>query len=152
MQDLSPYIALVDQCISNLGVDPSICKTPEKPGQWDLKKGSASVWIDVFWDEKNNCGYFQCMAPVCEIPAVNREAFFEEVLKEAHNLYGCAFTKHENWIYVKAIREVNNLELEEVTSTLNRIGYYGDFFDDHFRNKYFGGSDSTDAGGRHSDS
>jgi len=45
MKNIEHYYEIVDNCIKRLGVDPAICKG-DKPGQWDLKKGSASVWID----------------------------------------------------------------------------------------------------------
>ena len=71
---------MVENCIKNLGVDPATCRG-EAAGQWNLSTGSASVWIDVFKRENDPDGYFQCMGPVCKVPASNREAFFQEVLE-----------------------------------------------------------------------
>jgi len=143
MADLSIYYQMVEECITQLGIDPSICRSLDennnvKPGQWNLKKGSAPVWVDIFWDEKNGSSYFQVMAPVVEIPTSRLEEFYQEVLETNHNLFGVGFTKFNNWLYVKALRETEGLDMSEITATLNRIGTYADDYDDYFKEKYHG--------------
>jgi hypothetical protein len=136
MKNIEFYYQIIENCIKRLGVDPAICKG-EKPGQWDLKKGSASVWIDVWKKENEDYGYMQIMAPISEIPATGKEAFYEEVLTINHDLYGVGFTKFENWIYIKIIRELEDLSEDEAFAMFNRIGNYADQYDDHFKDKYF---------------
>jgi len=139
--DLQAYYEMVDNCIRKLGVDPNVCRG-QNPGQWDLKKGSASVWIDVFKREQDHFGYFQCMAPVVQIPTTNTKEFYEEVLEKNHTLYGTAMTKYKDWIYMKTIRELDGLDEAEMMATLNRVGTYADDNDDYFKNKYSGGGES----------
>ncbi len=136
MKNIEHYYQIIENCIKRLGVDPAICRG-EKSGQWDLKKGSASVWIDVWKKENEDYGYMQIMAPISEIPANNKEAFYQEVLEINHDLYGVGMTKHENWIYIKIIRELEDLSEEEAFAMFNRIGNYADQYDDHFKDKYF---------------
>jgi hypothetical protein len=135
--DLAPYYQMVENCIKKLGVDPSVCRG-QNPGQWDLKRGSASVWIDVFKRENDFYGYFQCMAPVVTIPANNTKEFYEEVLEKNHGLYGTAMTKYKEWIYMKSIRELSGIDEEEMMAMLNRVGTYADDYDDYFKSKYSG--------------
>jgi hypothetical protein len=125
---------MVENCISSLGVDPAVCRG-DQPGQWNMKKGSANVWIDVFIINEN--GYFQCMAPVSAIPQVQKAEFYEEILETNHKLYGVGMTKFKDWIYVKTIREVEDLSEDEIMAQMNRIGVYADDYDDYFKNKYF---------------
>lgn len=143
--DLTEHFEKVDNCIKQLGVDPEKCRG-EKPGQWNLVRGSASVWIDVFFSERNNASYFQCMAPICQIPDSNIEAFYQEVLETNHTLYGVGFTKFKNWLYIKTIRETEGLEESEILASMRRIGTYADDYDDHFKNKYFGGGNTPPTG------
>jgi hypothetical protein len=133
--DLTSYYQLVENAIKSLGVDPEMCRG-DNPGQWNLASGSANVWIDVFQREGENEGYFQCMGPVCEVPQNNREAFFQEVLEINHGLYGAAMTKYEGNIFMKSIRELTGLDESEIISTMNRIGSYGDQYDDYLKDKY----------------
>ena len=135
MENLQYYYDMVDKSISDLGVDPALCRG-EKAGQWSLKKGSASVWIDIWHIEAENRGYFQALAPVMEIPASNQQEFFQELLELNYTLYGVAFVKFQNWIYVKLIREVDGLEQKEAAATINRVGWYADEYDDKLKVKY----------------
>ncbi len=139
--NLQQYYDQLERVIQNLGVNPADCRG-DKPGQWNMKKGSANVWLDIFFSEKNQSSYFQCMAPLCPVPQSRKTEFYEEVLEIAHKLYGVAVTKYRDSIYIKAIREVNNLDDSEIESTLNRIANYADDYDDYLKNKYFndGGS------------
>lgn len=136
MKNIEHYYEIIENCIKRLGVDPTVCRG-EKPGQWDLKKGSASVWIDVWKKENEDYGYMQIMAPICEVPKTNTEAFYQEVLETNHDLYGVGMTKYENWIYIKIIRELEDLSEDEAFAMFNRIGNYADQYDDYFRDKYF---------------
>ena len=135
MENLQYYYDMVDKCISDLGVDPSLCRG-EKAGQWSLKKGSASVWIDVWHIDQENRAYFQVLAPVMEVPGQNQQAFFQELLELNYTLYGVAFVKYQNWIYVKLIRECEGLEQKEAAATINRVGGYADEYDDRLKVKY----------------
>jgi len=139
MSALQNYYEMFENVIRSLGVDPTACRDTNNAGQWNMKRGSADVWIDIFSANNNSglTGYLQIMSPVCEIPTVNAEAFYAEVLETSHNLYGVGFTKYQNWIYIKGIRELDGIDEKEITSMLNRVGVYADQYDDHFKNKYF---------------
>jgi hypothetical protein len=126
---------MIEKIISDFGVDPELCKGV-RPGQYDLKKGSASVWIDIWKLENENYGYIQILAPVTEIPEENLLAFYEFILETNHKLYGVALTKFENWIYVKAIRELEGLEENEAKAMFNRVGNYADEYDDLIKSKF----------------
>ncbi len=139
MQPIENYYKMVDNIITKLGVDPATCRG-EQAGQWNLKKGSASVWVDVWKLQDQDYGYIQIMAPITEIPVNNRDIFLTEVLEINHNLYGVGFTKYKEWLYLKSIRELEGLDEDEIMATFNRIGNYSDEYDDYFKNKYFGGS------------
>lgn len=141
MENLEKYYQMVEECISAFGIDPAICRSLDennnvKSGSWNLRKGSAAVWVDIFWDERNQCSYFQVSAPVVKIPATRLDEFYQEVLELNYGLFGSAFAKNDNWLYIKALRETENLDPSEVTATLNRIGTYADDYDDHFNEKY----------------
>ncbi len=143
--NLQKYYDFVENCISSVGVSPSICRG-KKIGQWNLKKGSANVWINVWETEKKDYGYFQCMAPIVEVPTENTEAFYREILEINHNLYGVGMTKFNSWIYLKAIRELTGIDQNEMMATINRIGIYADKYDDLLKNKYWGGKSSKAPG------
>lgn len=136
MQNLEAYYKMVDDVIKKLGVDPAVCHG-EKPGQWNLRKGSGDIWVDVWKLDDKEYGYIQIMGPVTQIPAGKELEFYKELLEINHDLYACSITKYENWVYVKSIRELEDLNESEVIAMFDRVGYYVDYYDDFLKNKYF---------------
>jgi hypothetical protein len=137
MLDLSNYYRIVESAIEALGVKPAEART-QKSGQWDLRKGSASVWINIFLShERDDYGYLQVMSPVMKVPrGDNRAALFEELLQLNHQLYGAAFSIQNDWLYLRTIRELEGLSMKEALAMLTRIGVYADEYDDRFKKKY----------------
>ena len=135
--DLQPYYQMVENNIKKLGIDPAACRG-EKEGQWNLKKGSANVWVDIWETDDGSYGYFQCVAPVVKVPEKNKKAFYEEILEINHRLYGVGMTKYGEHIFIKTIRELEGLDENEMMAMLNRIGNYADDYDDLLYNKYWG--------------
>jgi len=145
--DLTPYYQLVENVITKLGVDPSICRSKDgngeiKAGQWNMLRGSAKVWIDLWYIEKEKRAYYQVMSPVMQIPENNKAALFQELLEINDKLYGVAFTIYNNWVWLKVIREVDGMDENEAFAMLTRIGNYADQYDDHLIGKY--GEESGD--------
>jgi hypothetical protein len=136
MEPITNYYEMIETIIRKFGVDPQICRG-EQAGQWTLKKGSATIWVDVWKLQDDDYGYLQVMAPISELPVSGRDIFLTEVLELNHNLYGVGFTKYQEWIYIKGIRELDGLSEEEATAMMNRVGNYADEYDDYFKNKYF---------------
>ena len=131
---LKPYYEMAELCIQDLGID--IDKTRgDKPGQWDLYRGSAHVLIDIFTLD-NGWSYFQCLAPIIKTPEANQINFYEEILEKNHSLFGVAMTKHKEWIYIKVIREIDGIDKSEMMAMIKRIGVYADELDDFYKNKY----------------
>ncbi len=136
MKDLSYYYNIVEKIIGELGVDVASTRGDDA-GQWNLQKGNVPVWVDVFYDENNKSSYIQVMSPITEIPAIGKDAFYEDILNIAHDLFGLGFTKFENHIYLKSIREIEGLDESEFRATMNRIGTYSEEYEEYFK-KYFG--------------
>jgi Putative bacterial sensory transduction regulator len=137
------YYAMVEEVLTSFKIDPTTARA-DQPGQWNLKLGSASVWVDVFQskDAQGNLiqnGYLQVLAPVCDVPVNNQHLFTKELLEINHSLYGVAFTIFKEKAYIKSIRELQGIESSEIASTFNRVGIYADDWDDRLKTKYFGG-------------
>lgn len=140
MASIRKYYAMIEKVIRDFGISPHSCRG-EKPGQWNLSKGSAQVWIDVWAsEEKDFKGFLQIMAPVVQVPPNQKEAFYREILDISHGLSGVAMTAYGDWIYMKAIRELDGLDEKEAAAMFNRIGTYADEYDDLLKDKYWGPS------------
>jgi hypothetical protein len=140
-QPIQHYYSMVDEVLTDLKINPADARG-ELPGQWNLKHGSASVWVDVFQskDAQGNLiqsGYLQVLAPVCDVPVNNQHIFTKELLEINHGLYGVGFTVYKDKAYIKAIRELQGLDKSEVRATLDRVGIYANDYDDKLKEKYF---------------
>ena len=136
------YISLVEEVLSEYKIDPATARGAQ-PGQWNLKFGSANIWVDVFQskDAQGNpvqYGYLQALAAVCEVPVNNQHIFTKELLEINHTLYGVGFTIFKDFAYIKAIRELQGLDKSEIKSTLDRVSGYANDWDDKLKQKYFG--------------
>jgi hypothetical protein len=135
MEVLEHYYHLIENVIKRLGVDPGLCKG-DKPGQYDLKKGSANIWIDIWKVEGESYGYIQIMAPIYSVPAKDKEALYKELLEINHKLFAAALTLHNGRVYAKSIRELDGLNEDEAFAMFNRVGNYADDYDDYLTAKY----------------
>jgi hypothetical protein len=138
MEDLKVYYQMVEDCISRLGVDPVSARGTEE-GQWSLVKGSAKVWLDLWHIEKESRAYFQVLSPVLkmtDVPDLRRAELLEELLKINHSLYGVAFTIHNDFLWIKVIREADGMDSNEAMAMMTRVGTYSDEYDDYLRDKY----------------
>jgi hypothetical protein len=125
--DLQPYFDVVESGIADLGVNPVDCRG-ENPGQWNLKKGETTVWVDLWHIEKEDRPYFQVMSPIFQIPTDEtiKNKIFAELLEINDTLYGVAFTVYKDWIYIKVIREAEGMDKGESLAMLLRVGNYAD--------------------------
>ncbi len=133
--NLEPLFKIVENAISDVGVDPKPCRRGE-PGQWNMRKGSARIWLDLWYIEEEGRAYFQVMSPVVPVPMKRREEFFEEILTVTDRLFGVAFTLYDGWAWIKSIREVDDMSKSEAKAMIIRVGNYADHYDNLLIDKY----------------
>lgn len=118
------YATLIEQCIEQLGVSASLCRS-DKKGQWNLTYKNSTVWIDLFnFQDNPDRHYFQVMSPLLRIPDRNKEEVFKNILEINHNLYGSWISIKGDWMYVMCLREADNLDASEINATLDRVAFY----------------------------
>jgi hypothetical protein len=135
MEDLSKYYIIIEEGIRMAGVDPELCRSNTE-GQWNLKRGETELWIDLWYVEQENHTYFQVMTPLVSIPEENKETFYRELLDLNYQMIGAHFVTYKDGVYVKITKEAETLTAEELVLILNRVGYYGEVFEDGFKKKF----------------
>ncbi len=133
--------ALVEKCISDLGIDP-ILSRGDKPGQWTITYKNSTVWVDIFnFQDNPDRYYFQVMSPLLRVPDRNQEAIFKNILEINHNLYGSWISIKENWMYVLSLREAENIDESEINATFDRVAFYSSDYYGKLSFKYEGSWD-----------
>jgi hypothetical protein len=139
MPDLTAYYQIVEEGIDQLGVNAQEARG-ENDGEWNLKRGTASVWIDLWYIEEEQGAYFQVMSPIMTLPEdeTNMYKLTLELLKINYTLFGVGFAVQEDGVYLKNIREVEELDPSEVVYMIGRCGNYGDSYNDELVKKFGG--------------
>jgi hypothetical protein len=134
-EDLQQYYIIVEEGIRAAGVEPELCRS-ETEGQWNLKRHESDVWVDVWPVEQEGRTYFQVMTPLVEIPEENHEEFYRELLDLNYQMVGASLVTYKNGVYVKFTGEVDFLTADLVAVVMNRVGYYGQVFEQGFIKKF----------------
>jgi hypothetical protein len=135
MEDLLKYYSIVEEGIRQAGVDPELCRS-QTEGQWNLKRHESDVWVDVWPVEQEGRTYFQVMTPLVEIPTEDNERFYRELLDLNYQMVGASLVTYKNGAYVKFTGEVDFLTAELMAVVMNRVGYYGQVFEQGFIKKF----------------
>ncbi len=122
---LQQYYDLVEEALAKFGLDPVKARDKEK-GSWLLQKEQTPIWIDVFQNKDEPWGYFQCLAPAFQLPEDKNAQceVYQKLLEKAHTIFGVALTKYKDWIYVRLIRELPNITVEEIMNIIARVGTF----------------------------
>ncbi len=139
MEDLKPFYEIVESAITDLGVNAEEARG-ENDGEWNLKRGTASVWIDLWYIEDEAGAYFQVMAPIMTLPEdeTNKNKLALELLQINYTIFGVAFAIHEDGVYLKNIREAEELDKSEVIYMIGRCGNYADNYNNDLVKKFGG--------------
>jgi len=132
--DIQPYVNIINEVITELGVNPDEVHDKAK-NTWSLYKGSAQVIIELFKIENN--WYVDVRSPVCAIPTVNVLPFYRKLLELNHWNIGIKFSVDQDWTWLSVNRELEGMNKEEMTANLNRVGNMADEWDDKLREEFF---------------
>lgn len=146
--DVERAVALVEQVIRGLGIDPSASRT-DRDGHvsFALRRGSARILIAVHSPSAALPeGRLRVVAPVVVLPPPDREhALFRRLLEaNASELVGSAFAVSGEEVVVVTERSVRDLDASEVDSMIRTVGRVADRYDDELATS-FGASRSGDA-------
>jgi hypothetical protein len=135
MDELKKYYDIVETGIEMAQVKPEHCRSKTE-GQWNLKRINTDIWIDLWHMEDEGKTYFQVMTPLVEIPQEKKEEFFHELLDLNYQLVGGGFVTYKNGVYLKATQDAETITPDTVFILLNRIGHYGNLFEEGLLKRY----------------
>lgn len=140
--DMQPFYDTIERAIAEIGIEADLCRARDEEGnviagQWNLKKGEQSVWVDVWYIEREERAYFQVLAPMMELPPFVNPQLFREVAEINYDLYGVAMSVYKDRLYIKVIREAEGLDAKEALGMIYRVGNYASHYEPILREKYF---------------
>jgi len=138
MANIQDYYKIVEDAISDLGVEPENCRDEQEQGAWALMRGDQEVWIDCWYIKEEDQVYFQVLAPVFEAPEDLPVEFYRDVLEINYALFGVSFGIYKNMLALKVIREATGMDKEEALAMVSRIGDYASEYGPALSIKYLG--------------
>jgi hypothetical protein len=138
MANIQDYYKIVEDSISELGVDPNSCRDDNELGAWALMRGDQEVWIDCWYVEDEDQVYFQVLAPIFETPDDLPVEFYRELLELNYTLFGVSFGIFKNMLALKVIREATGMDKNEAVAIISRIGNYASEYSPSLSVKYLG--------------
>ena len=117
------FYNVVDEAIASLGLNAEETKG-DQPGQWNLKKGSFDIMVDVWEQEKQFL--FQVICPLCNLPDDNKEGFMLHLLQKNYGLSSLAYAIMEDSVYLKYTTEMNLLTTENIVTLRTKTAFYAE--------------------------
>ncbi len=138
MANIQDYYKIVEEAITELGVDPNSCRDEQEFGAWALMRGDQEVWIDCWYLEEEDEVYFQVLAPIFETPEDLPVEFYREILEVNYSMFGVSFGIYKNMLALKVIREATGMDKEEALAMVSRVGNYASEYSPALSLKYLG--------------
>lgn len=139
---LKPYYDLVESVIGGLGAPIEDCRVKDNngvvvTGQWNLQKGSATVYVDVYATQ-DGYAYFCIASPVMKIATPKEKELYQKLLILNHDMYAASFSIHNGWVWLRILRECDGMDEHECRASFDRVGWYADKYDDELKNEFGG--------------
>lgn len=135
MTTLQKASEVIEKGIESLGIPPATTRGA-KEGQWDFKRGSASIAVGVTTSERFPNGYFyvNCiMMNAANVPAAKKEAFYKALLDLNTSVVNMKLCLSGDYVMLLSNRDANGLDPEEVAGVINELSYNADVLDDQLK-------------------
>lgn len=138
MSNLLSYYEIIEKGIDSLGIPPASTRGTES-GQWDFKRGSATVAVGITSSDRFPNGYFyvsSILMNASDVSADKKEAFYKTICEMNASLVNMKLCLNENEVQLISNRDAIGLDIEEVATTINSLSYYADLLDDRLKESF----------------
>ena len=137
----------VETALEIIGMELENSRNAEE-GQWSLFRGEQEVYIDAWssgeqqdWNyyfEEKNVPIVQIIAPICQLPVLDKDEFYEELLRLNLHLFNASFMINpaENVCCIKHRVPMLNNDPMLIVQMIESVGYYAEFFSPKLKHKF----------------
>ncbi len=133
---MEQFKQIVEKAIADLGYDVEKARVEDKNYHWIFKEGSATIAVELFELETDKRPFIVVYSYMMTLPPNNLPEFLAELLILNSVMVVASFMLEENKIYLKADRDLNGADVEEIKYIINKVAFYADKWDDYLINKY----------------
>lgn len=120
---IATYYQLIDEAIMALGLKPEDTRGQQE-GQWNLKKGSFDIMVDVWEQEKQFL--FQIVCPLCSLPEENKEGFLLHLLQRNYGMSSLSYAIMDDSVFLKFTTEAETLTKDMLMMLFNKAAFYAE--------------------------
>lgn len=127
---LEHYRELIEDILADLGIDPeeNLEEASERERySWCLKRGSATVFIELFTEE--NESYFMVDCPILNVPTENLEGLYRRLLELNDRLVEATLVLRRDEVHIVGIRPLKGMDSQEAAGMLDRVSAWADSLD-----------------------
>ena len=133
---LDHYRELIEEILSDLGIDPAdnLEEDSENRCSWCVKRGSATVFIELFSEETES--YFMVDCPMLKLPSSGLEGFFRRLLELNDRLVEASLVIRGDEVHLVGIRPLKGMDGQEAAGMLDRISAWADSLDNPLSDEF----------------
>jgi hypothetical protein len=136
----------IEKALIVIGVEPEHARNSGE-GQWSIFRDEIEIFIDTWHTEGDQWNFyfkekavpvFQVIAPIAQLPDIDRNELATELMHLNFHLFECAFmiNVQENLLAIKYRSAAENLSVEEVLRAVESVSYYAAYFAPRLMSKY----------------
>ena len=127
-------IAMVEDFITNIGLNPSDQRLKGDTIGWVLSRGSAIIYIMIF--EYENLTTIRVYSPILYLPEENILPFYRKCLEINFSLVNCAICVYEDKVALVVERPIGGLDPEELEGMTNYLSSVADDLDNKLADEF----------------
>ena len=133
---MEQYKQIVEQAIQELNYDLEKARVENEEYHWVFKEGTATIGVELFELETDKKPFLTVYSYMMTIPPNNIPEFFAELLILNSAMVIASFMLNGNKIYLKADRNMEGADVEEVKYIIKKLAFYADKWDGYLIDKY----------------
>jgi len=127
-------ITMVENFITNIGLNPSEQRLKGDTIGWVIRRGSAITYIMIF--EYENFTSIRIYSPILYLPEENILPFYRKCLETNFNLVNCAICVYEDKVALVVERPIGGLDPEELQGMINYLSSVADDLDNKLGDEF----------------
>ena len=133
---MEQYREIVEKAISELGYDLEKSRVEGENYHWVFKEGSATIAVELFELDTDKRPFIVVYSYIMTLPPNNLPQFLAELLILNSAMVVASFMIEENKVFLKADRDLQGADPEEIKYIIKKVAFYADKWDDYLVDKY----------------
>ncbi len=134
--NLTEYKKIVEEALKEITDNPEKALVKGHDFHWVIKKGSASIGIELFELETDKRPFILVYSYIMKLPGNKLPELFAELLMLNATMVVASFIVEGDKILLKADRDLIGADKDELKYIIEKVAFYADKLDGYLIDKY----------------